>query len=1255
MSDMTACLNDLSYIPLNNEQNKPTQGDIGETSNDPTQAKRNKFEELYASANKELYLCCDYVTRLDFMAKFTYFKVKGKLTDSIFNEMLEFFQNVFPTAKGYKLPPSYYAIKKTFKTIGLGYESIHACVNDCFLFRGDANKDVHFCPVCNTSRWKDSNTPGKKVPKKVLRYFPIIPRLQRLYKSSHTAKEMTWHATGKCTEPGKMQHPVDGRAWKDFDTKYLDFAAEPRNVRLGLAADGFNPFGNLSQSYSMWPVILTTYNLPPWLCMKESSFMLTLLIPGPKSPGKDIDVYLRPLIDDLKDLWAKPGVETIDVATGLKFNMRAMVLWTINDFPARSSLSGWSGQGYKACPTCNEDTPSVRVLGKTAYVGHRRFLKKPHKWRRSLEFNGETENGDPPREFSRDAIMTQLARLPTRVKGKHPRFGGVKIKRNVLVELNWTKRSIFYELEYWSFHTLKHNLDVMHIEKNVLESILNTLLMNDKSKDTAKARQDLKSLGIRSGLWLGQNKNGKCSKPQAAYSFTPADRKKFCQFIKGVKLPDGFGSNFKHKVTDNDTNITGLKSHDCHIMMQRLLPYGLQQYLPPDVAKPLIELCLFFKQICSQTLMVDDMLKAQSKVIDILCNLELIYPPAFFDIMIHLVIHLPLEAIFGGPIRPRWMYPFERYMKKLKNYVRNKAKPEGSIAEGYVAEEALTFSSHYFRDVTTKFNRPDRNVDCPPPTCQFQVFKSLCKSIGLRSVIRFDDQELNKVIWYVLHHVLISDSEFPNKDMKEEFPGWFGKQIRQRHVDNDPGVNESSELFALACGPSQTPISVNSCVVNGVRFVVHSRDERRTTQNSGICSPGPDGEMYYGQLEQILEFSYLSFKTVLFRVKWFDTSNKGRIQNFVIRNNITQIKANGEAFKNDQYILATQVKQCFYLEDMARRPLGWKVVRNYGQSIDVDAPPDIIDVVDEDDDIIDEEDPIPHDLADSDDEDNRQTLILIDGTQFDLRPHMESDRWPQIYAGIQQHLQKIYNGKKAALKERYWVPEEDGTYDLERLRRGRPSHISEVNWDAQLAFWNDPKNLARASSELFTLACGPSQTPISVNSCVVNDMESSATREYPSLIHTFFLTHTVGGVFLNPKDKALYDEMLRLQGLGSNTPTGVPYTKDEIMAIVHGGKQRGHILGVGRVLPGQGTVILPSPLCTHSSDVAKLKKSEKWLTKQVNMFMKLFRSNDKFSQMLTQLESQPEYGGGSRSGGCEDDEPGDDEDGSEDGEDEDDS
>nr|GEV77204.1 hypothetical protein [Tanacetum cinerariifolium] len=950
---------------------KHCKPDISETSNEPTQAIRNEFE-LYASVNEELYPGYDYVTRLDFMAKFTYFKVKGKLTDSIFNEKLKFFQNVIPTTKGYKLPPSYYAIKKTFKMIGLGYESIHACVNDCFLFRGKYHKDKQFCPVCNTSIWKDSNTPGKKVPEKVLHYFLIIPRLQLLYKSSHTAKEMTWHATGKCTEPGKMQHPVDGgRAWKNFDTKYPDFAKELRNIRLGLAIDG-----------------------------------------------------------------------------------------------------------------------------KPTYAGHRRFLKKPYKWRRSHDFNGEIEDGDPPRKFDRDSIMAQLTRLPTHVKGKHSMYGGVKIKCSVLVELNWTKRSIFYELKYWSFLTLKHNLDVMHIKNNVLESILNTLLMNDKSKDTTKARQDLKRLGIRSGLWLGQNKNEKCTKPRAAYSFTPGDRKKFCQFIKGAKLPGGFGSNFKHKVTDNDTNITGLKSHDCHIMMQCLLPYGLQQYLPADIAKPIIELCLIFKQICSQSLMEDDVLKAHNMVVDIMRNIELIYPPGFFDIMIHLVIHLPLEALDGGPIRLRWMYPFERFTKKPKNYVRNKAKPKVSIAEGYVAEEALTFSSHYFQDVTTKFNRLDRN-------------------------------ELKKVIWYVLQNSPEIDtyrfkfkSQFPNKDMKEEFLGWFGSQIRQRHVDKDPGVSASTELFALACGPTPNPISVNSCLVIGVRFVVHGRDEHRTTQNSSICSPGEEGEMYY----------------------------------------------------------------------------------------------DII-VIYEDDDIINDEDVLPYDLADSEDED----LVNVDdddGMLADVaRGHGDdggsNDRLPphQLAGGYRGKGTRKSNleGRKA---DRMNTRKETRNLRLRKITDElgpQPIRFEWKNNGTMLPLGEHSSHWANLLGEIvreFPMHFGswrsiPSEQKAGVLRKIrkLSDpdvprtslwkigmsisgfgqiprtwpgMQSSATQEYPSLIQTFFDTHIVGGVFLRDEDRRLYEEMLRLQGLGT-------YTDDQIMAMVCEGKQRWHILDVGRVLTGRGKDVLDVP------------------------------------------------------------------------------
>ncbi|PWA57970.1 hypothetical protein CTI12_AA361110 [Artemisia annua] len=98
-------------------------------------------------------------------------------------------------------------------------------------------------------------------------------------------------------------------------------------------------------------------------------------------------------------------------------------------------------------------------------------------------------------------------------------------------------------------------------------------------------------------------------------------------------------------------------------------------------------------------------------------------------------------------------------------------------------------------------------------------------------------------------------------------------RIGNLYIANDPRC--TPDLFALACGPLSTPTSIKSCVVNGVKFVVHSRDVKRTTQNSGICSPGEKkGEMYYGQLDDILEFSYTQFKVVLFRVKWFDLAKK---------------------------------------------------------------------------------------------------------------------------------------------------------------------------------------------------------------------------------------------------------------------------------------------------------------------------------------------------------------------------------------------
>ncbi|GJY78968.1 CACTA transposable element [Tanacetum coccineum] len=480
-------------ISANNVPTPPTQTTGPQPSQ--TTGPNNEFEELLSRSTQKLYPGCDMST-LEFTTEISHIKALHKITDAGFNKILALLQKACPPSKGYNFPSSYYEIKKTYKKIGLGYESIHACINDCFLFWGsEENLKMPNCPVCKESRYKKKTKAGKLVAKKIVRYFPLTPRLQRMFNTKHIAKWMTWHATGQSKEKGKMNHPCDGRAWKYFDMMKPEFSGDPRNVRLGLAADGFNPFGMMSQNYSMWPVILTTYNTPPWMCMKETSLMLTMLIPGPRSPAKDIDVYLQPLIKELQELWK--GVWTKDAATGTHFQMKAAVLWTINDFPARSSLSGWSGQGYYACPTCNEDTPSMAVKNKIVYVGYRRFLRTQHPLRSKFkEFCGFPEPKPKPRKFTEMDIQLQISKVFKRVPGKHPEIAKKNPKPNRKIELNWSKRSIFWDLEYWPFLLLKNNYDVMHIEKNALEALLNTLLQNDKSKDTLKARQNLETLRV---------------------------------------------------------------------------------------------------------------------------------------------------------------------------------------------------------------------------------------------------------------------------------------------------------------------------------------------------------------------------------------------------------------------------------------------------------------------------------------------------------------------------------------------------------------------------------------------------------------------------------------------------------------------------------------------------------------------------------------------------------------------------------------
>ncbi|GJY13326.1 hypothetical protein Tco_0382635 [Tanacetum coccineum] len=179
----------------------------------------------------------------------------------------------------------------------------------------------------------------------------------------------------------------------------------------------------------------------------------------------------------------------------------------------------------------------------------------------------------------------------------------------------------------------------------------------------------------------------------------------------------------------------------------------------------------------------------------------------------------------------------------------------------------------------------------------------------------------------------------------------------------------------------------------------------------------------------------------------------------------------------------------------------------------------------------------------------------------------------KIKKGVEQHLAKIYTENKSALKAEHWVPNpDDGTYD----------NAARCSQNAQ--------NWAKS-----TVVCRQGSRSLAVLRDM--QMECSATREYPSLIQTYFNTHTVDGVFLWDKERLLYEEMLRLHALGP-TP-----------------------------------MMRSWPLFTGGSSGGTFPVLVK---KQMDMIMKVVRSDDKMSQLLMQLQSQHDVGSGGGGGDEED-------------------
>ena len=166
-----------------------------------------------------------------------------------------------------------------------------------------------------------------------------------------------------------------------------------------------------------------------------------------------------------------------------------------------------------------------------------------------------------------------------------------------------------------------------------------------------------------------------------------------------VKVPEGYSSNVKNLVSMTDLKLNGLKSHDCHVLLQQLFPIAIRSVLPKHVRYAITRLCIFFNLICNKIIDVQQLEKLEEDIVVTMCLLEKYFPPSFFTIMMHLTVHIVREVKLCGPVYLRRMYPFERYMKIPKNYVRNRHRPEGCIAESYIVEEAIEFCSDFLSGV----------------------------------------------------------------------------------------------------------------------------------------------------------------------------------------------------------------------------------------------------------------------------------------------------------------------------------------------------------------------------------------------------------------------------------------------------------------------------------------------------------------------------------------------------------------------------
>jgi hypothetical protein len=288
------------------------------------------------------------------------------------------------------------------------------------------------------------------------------------------------------------------------------------------------------------------------------------------------------------------------------------------------------------------------------------------------KFNGNNEKRHPPPHLTSHEVYVTVEDVHV-VLGKWKRTG-----KNTGKDDMWKKQSIFWELPYSKDLDVHHSIDVMHIEKNVCECLLGTLLNTDgKTRDHGHARADLKKMGIRPELWLDDFVKG-MELPTSCITLSKHEKKEFCGFLKNVKVPSDYSMNIVRLISFPDLKVApGVKSHDYHVLLMLMIVVGIQNILLVNVWEAIMNFCFFFNAIGQKVLSEEALESLQKRHYETLCFLEMYFPPAFFDISVHFTTHLIKEIKLFGAVFLNLMYrgshgvAYERFSGILKSIIRN--------------------------------------------------------------------------------------------------------------------------------------------------------------------------------------------------------------------------------------------------------------------------------------------------------------------------------------------------------------------------------------------------------------------------------------------------------------------------------------------------------------------------------------------------------------------------------------------------------